>query len=90
MSKSIFSKFWILKSLKDYKDHKGQTSVEYILMLAVVMVLIINILGSVRDRLMSSQTPCPPNDDSLGCTISRSVASFGTSGDNFRFFRLRR
>ena len=74
------------KKLKE----SGQTSVEYILMLAVVMIMIINILGAVKERLIAEQTPCPPNDDSIGCTIFRAVASFGTTDDNFRFFTLRR
>lgn len=73
------------------KAHQsGQTSLEYILLLAVVMFMIVNILGKVKDQLVAEQNPCPATDQSIGCTISRAVSSFGTSDETFRFFTLRR
>ncbi len=69
---------------------RGQTSVEYILMIAVVAYMIITIMGNIRDQLIAEQTPCPANDTSIGCTISRAVSSFGSPDASFRFFQIRR
>ncbi len=83
--KAISFKHFLIK----LKDH-GQTSVEYILLLVVVIFMIINIMSTVRDRLLGQQNPCPPNDTSIGCNINRAVSSFGTTDESYRFFRLRR
>jgi len=72
------------------KSESGQTSVEYILLLAVAIAIIMTIMGNVRDRLIARETPCPETDRSLGCTITRGVSSFGATSPSFRFFRLRR
>lgn len=66
----------------------GQTSVEYILMLAVLVVIITSIMGSIQERLIG-ETPCADTDNSLGCTITRSISSFGATGEGFRYFQLR-
>jgi Flp pilus assembly pilin Flp len=68
---------------------KGQTSIEYVLMLVVVMTMIISVMGRVRERLIGTEFPCPADDKTLGCVVSRSVSSFGSTPD-FRFFRLKR
>lgn len=88
----MLSKFWS----KFKKVSKlGQTSVEYILLLAAMITIITSLLSGVRDRLISRQTPCPAADKSIGCTISRAISSFGASAGvdperpSFRFFSLR-
>ena len=70
-------------------NDKGQTGIEYILMIVVMMTIIISMMGRIRERLLGNVFPCPTDDNSLGCVITRSVSSFG-SGPNFRFFRLRK
>jgi len=75
---------------KSTSTQSGQTSVEYILLLVVVMFMIITIMRNVKNRLIAQQNPCPITDKSLGCTISRAVSTFGTSDPNFRYFQVRR
>jgi hypothetical protein len=70
-------------------NDKGQTGIEYILLLVVMMTIIISLMSRVRERLIGSVFPCPNDDQSLGCVITRSVSTFG-SGPRFRFFRLRK
>lgn len=71
-------------------NESGQTSVEYILLVATMAFVIFTVLGNVRDRILSSQNPCPPEDRSLGCSITRVLSGFGTTDPNFRYFNLRR
>lgn len=75
---------------KDQTNQGGQTSIEYILLLVVVMFMIISIMKTIKQRLIAEQNPCPISDKSLGCTISRSVSTFGTSDPSFRYFQIRR
>ncbi len=74
-------------------DH-GQTSVEYILLLAAMITIITSILSSVRNRLIANQDTCLDTNQSIGCVITRSISSFGSNSadpDNpsFRFFTIR-
>lgn len=68
----------------------GQTSVEYILMIAVVAILIFSMMNKIRDNLLARTIPCPPEDRSLGCSISRSASTIGATDTTFRYFTLRR
>ena len=71
------------------KSESAQTSFEYVLILVVVMIMVISVMGKVRERLIGTAFPCPDKDPSLGCRITRVVSSFGSSGPNYRFFTLR-
>lgn len=71
------------------KSESGQTAVEYILMVAVVAILIFTMMNKIRDRLLARNLPCPPEDRSLGCSLSRASSTLGTYS-NFRYFTLRR
>jgi len=74
----------------DSGKQSGQTSIEYILLLAVVVFMITTIMKNVKNRFIAEQTPCPISDKSLGCMIARGISSFGTSDANFRYFQVRR
>lgn len=66
------------------KNQKGQTAVEYVLMLMVVMFLIFNVLGIVRDRFMGDPENCDSSPKpSVICIIS---GKFSTS--NWKYFPL--
>lgn len=74
----------------------GQTSVEYILLLAAMIVIITSILSGVRDRLISNQDACVATNTSIGCAITRGASTFGAlpsddpAAPTFRFFQVRR
>ena len=70
-------------------NHKGQAGIEYILMMVCMMTIIISLMGKIRERLLGSEFPCPNDDVSLGCVITRSVSSFGSDG-TYRRFNLRK
>lgn len=76
--------------LKIFKGSRGQTSVEYILLVAAMSAIIFSILSGLRDRIIPRITPCPETDVSLGCQLSRIVSSMGTADPNFRYFRIRK
>lgn len=81
-------KMLLNKSILNNED--GQTAVEYILMIAVVSILIFSAMNRIRDRLIAQVNPCPEEDRSLGCSISRSVNTIGATDPSFRRFSLRR
>lgn len=71
------------------RNKRGQTAVEYIILLAAMMAIILPLLGYVRDQLRPAQNPCPDTDQTLGCDIQRFIGTMGAT-QNFRYFTLRR
>ncbi len=61
----------------------GQTSVEYSLLLLVVITLIISIMGHVRSYILANQGNCKPTSKSIACTLERLY-----SPDSYRFYTL--
>ena len=68
-------------------NQKAQTAIEYIILLAAIMAILVPLLGYVRTQLRPAQTPCPANDKTIGCGIQRFVESMGAT-PNFRYFTL--
>ena len=83
------------KKLSKFLKHNesGQTSVEYILMLAVMVTLITSLMGIAKDRILGNVENCGAGTASLACSLQR-IVNFGSNpGDtenNFRYFTLRR
>ncbi|MEC7275269.1 MAG: hypothetical protein VXV96_03030 [Bdellovibrionota bacterium] len=89
MKKDLFQELiGFIKRIR--KSESAQTSVEYILLVGVMAFVIFTVLGNVRDRILADQNPCPPEDTSLGCSLSRVIDGFGTTDPNFRYFTLRK
>lgn len=76
--------------LKIFKGQRGQTSVEYILLVGAMAAIIFSLLSGLRDRIVPRVNPCPEDDQTLGCQISRVVSSMGTTDPTFRYFRVRK
>lgn len=72
------------------RGERGQTSVEYILLVAAMAAILFSILSGLRDRIVPRVTPCPDDDLSLGCQLSRIVSAMGTTDPSFRYFRIRK
>ena len=72
----------------------GQTSVEYILLIMVVVTLITSLMGMVRTRYLGDTTKCATTSrNTLFCKVLRAVNPAGFEGEGreqFRIYRLRR
>lgn len=72
----------------------GQTSVEYILLIMVVVTLITSLMGMVRTRYLGDTTKCTTTSkNTLFCQVLRAVNPSGFEGEGreqFRIYRLRR
>ena len=73
--------------MRKFLGSKGQTAIEYILLVAAMSAIIFSIMGYIRDSMVSED--CGANPDSLGCKIQGIYGSIGTS-NNFRYFTVRR
>lgn len=72
----------------------GQSSVEYILLILVVVTLITSLMGMVRTRYLGDTTKCTTTSrNTLFCQVLRVVNPAGFDGEGreqFRIYRLRR
>lgn len=66
-------------------NEKGQTSVEYVLMIAVVVTLLMSIMGIVRTAILGDAKNCSPQSTAIICTFERAF-----NMDDLRFFTIRR
>ena len=62
---------------------KGQTAVEYILLLAVMTLIFISVFGIIKSRVLAGADNCTPEQKSLVCYFHR-LFDHG----QFRYFRL--
>jgi hypothetical protein len=65
---------------------KGQTSIEYVMMMAVVVALAVSIMGIVRERVLGPGGECPPGDKSILCSFE----NIFNRTDGFRYFSIKR
>lgn len=82
-----------LRLLQEKRQH-GQSTVEYILMIMVVVTLITSLLGMVRTRYLGDTSKCASTSkNTLFCQVLRAVNPSGFEGEGreqFRIYRLRR
>ncbi len=75
-------------------NNLGQTSVEYILLIMVVVTLITSLMGMVKARYLGDTTKCATTSkNTLFCKILTVVNPAGFEGEGreqFRIYRLRR
>ena len=71
------------------KDDRGQASLEYTLLLLVIVILIFSVLGTVRGRLVGDGV-CTPGSEALVCRLQETYSGPSYFGGTFEFFRLRR
>lgn len=65
---------------------QGQTSVEYVLMLIVVVALMFTVMGMVRNFLVTETGECRPGDKALVCKVQH---LFGNH-PSYKYFTLPR
>jgi hypothetical protein len=66
-------------------DHSGQTTVEYILLLMVVLLITFSTMERVRAFFLPATGECRPQDRSLACAFQRLY-----DVDNLKFYRFPR
>ena len=71
-----------------FSNEDGQTVVEYILMISVMMTIIVSSLSLVKNR-MGDITKCdrPPNDKTLLCKINKVFT--GEGNKKFQYYRFK-
>ena len=52
-------------------NNKGQTSVEYVLMIAVVITMLMSVMGIVRTAILGDTKNCTPQSKAIICTFER-------------------
>ncbi|OUR95310.1 hypothetical protein A9Q84_15845 [Halobacteriovorax marinus] len=55
------------------KNENGQTAVEYILLLAVMVAIMTSILATVRTRILGDSANCTPASRSVICNFERTL-----------------
>lgn len=68
-------------------NDKGQSAIEYVLLVAAMAAILFSIMGYVKNKMVA--TDCAVNGDSLGCRIQGIYSTIGTN-NNFRYFTIRR
>ena len=66
-------------------NNKGQTSVEYVLMVAVVITMLMSVMGIVRTAILGDAANCVPQSKAIICTFERAF-----SFQDLRYFSIRR
>lgn len=69
------------------KNQKGQTAVEYIFLLAVMVTLITSLLGAIKKAYLGDITKCTPETKTkLLCKINSIIADNGYSSKKFQYY----
>ena len=63
---------------------RGQTSVEYIMMVMVVVVILNTVMKQVKDYVLGDSNNCTATSTSIVCKFKNALES-----DDFRYFTLR-
>ena len=66
-------------------NNKGQTSVEYVLMIAVVVTMLMSVMGIVRTAILGDTKNCTPDSKAIICSFERAF-----SFQDLRYFSIRR
>lgn len=73
---------------------KGQTAVEYILLLVVVVAIVTSFLSYMKTRYLGDVSKCATSSKgTLLCQVFRAVSpgeAGGEGRDQFRYYRVRR
>ncbi|WP_127716222.1 Flp family type IVb pilin [Halobacteriovorax sp. HLS] len=66
-------------------DNKGQTSVEYVLMIAVVVTMLMSVMDIVKTSILGEAKNCAPQSKAIICTFERAF-----NFEDLRYFTIRR
>jgi uncharacterized protein (UPF0333 family) len=66
-------------------NNKGQTSVEYVLMIAVVITMLMSVMDIVKTSILGDSKNCQPQSKAIICTFERAF-----NFQDLRYFSIRR
>lgn len=79
---------------KNLNNQKGQTAVEYIFLLAVVVAVITSLFTSIKNRYIGDITKCVPGarNKQLACKINSILMDNGRSsvGKKFQYYPFKK
>ncbi|EQC48448.1 hypothetical protein M899_1851 [Bacteriovorax sp. BSW11_IV] len=71
------------RSKQIFKGQEGQTAVEYILLIGVVVILCLSMMKIVKERMVS--TNCTGNNQSIVCGLMKIATP-----QNYKYFNISR
>lgn len=66
-------------------DEKGQTAIEYVLLIAVMSVIIFSLMGQIQKMMLGTGGECAQDDSSIICKFKKNLDL-----TSFKTFTLRR
>jgi len=78
----------LFKAIK--KCQTGQTSIEYILLISVVITMLIGVSKQIESYLLADAGNCKADSKSIVCRLENAFKFGGGDGKGFRYFTLRR
>jgi Flp pilus assembly pilin Flp len=70
-------------------NQKGQTAVEYIFLLAVMVTVITSLLSVIKNKYLGDVSKCnPDNQKQLLCKINSIISDSGESPKKFQYYRF--
>ncbi len=66
-------------------NNKGQTSVEYVLMIVVVVTMLMSVMDIVRSSVLGDAKNCTPQSKAIICSFERAF-----NMEDLRYFTIRR
>ena len=66
-----------------FANKRGQTAVEYILLVAVIVIILFAVFSIIKERVLAGTENCTSGQKSLICQFHRIF-----SDSEFRYFRL--
>ncbi|ATH07998.1 hypothetical protein BIY24_08545 [Halobacteriovorax marinus] len=71
--------------MKFLKGQRGQTSVEYVMLIAVMVTIMGSVLQTVKSSILGDARNCAPNSTAIVCSFQRSF-----NIEDLRYFTIRR
>lgn len=67
------------------KCNKGQTAVEYVMLIAVMVTIMGSVLSTVRSAILGDARNCTPDSKAIVCSFERSF-----NVEDLRYFTIKR
>lgn len=79
-------------SMRPLKNSKGQTSIEYIMMIAVVATVITSLAGYIKNRFLGDALQCekPQNSSKLLCKINALYSYNPNQVKRFKYYPFKK
>jgi uncharacterized protein (UPF0333 family) len=76
-----------MEQVKIVHNDKGQTAVEYIFLLAVIVTIVTSLLSVIKRRYLGDISRCTPSSTQLLCKLNAIIADNGQQ-KKFQYYRF--